>query len=367
MKRLIILMLIFAVLLASSVSAAATTCQKLDFNCDGATDSADSETIRDIFDANFNFEFTKEDINNIDCYILKSFLTKNYNFDDDILPLNSVLNAIDTINDDCACYWTPDPSNIAYNYANAGHNSILFLNGYYEKRLLCWEGKWRTPKYEAGWQDWFESEGPENWRIQITDDDFGDWSIVNSNYWGKKWIEEEGTCYWPLGTKSNPTLHDKLLFINGYTEDKLLCFNGEWYKTKHEDFIPFTSEQDVFPTQEGDRIGSWKNIDGKWEKIKREKHEEKTILPINSNAFCEPDWKCSGWSECSNNAMTRTCEDRNFCNTLFSKPIESTGCDSPKAITEKAKIEKINYTQIILWVLVALIVIFLLVIIINRL
>jgi len=43
--------------------------------------------------------------------------------------------------------------------------------------------------------------------------------------------------------------------------------------------------------------------------------------------FCDPNWECSGWSECDNDLMTRKCYDTNNCDYSYNKPIEETGCD----------------------------------------
>lgn len=43
--------------------------------------------------------------------------------------------------------------------------------------------------------------------------------------------------------------------------------------------------------------------------------------------FCEPNWRCSGWSECVNGLMMRNCHDTNHCVYSYNKPIEETGCE----------------------------------------
>lgn len=55
--------------------------------------------------------------------------------------------------------------------------------------------------------------------------------------------------------------------------------------------------------------------------------------------FCEPNWKCSGWSECINGVKTRTCYDSNYCAYQYNKPIEKTGCEiiEQSLIQEKEK------------------------------
>jgi len=47
------------------------------------------------------------------------------------------------------------------------------------------------------------------------------------------------------------------------------------------------------------------------------------------SSACEPNWECSGWSECIDNAvMTRNCQDTNNCAYSYNKPIEKTGCET---------------------------------------
>jgi cysteine-rich repeat protein len=43
--------------------------------------------------------------------------------------------------------------------------------------------------------------------------------------------------------------------------------------------------------------------------------------------FCYTDWKCSGWSECSNGIMTRQCADNNHCDSSYDKPNERSSCN----------------------------------------
>lgn len=57
------------------------------------------------------------------------------------------------------------------------------------------------------------------------------------------------------------------------------------------------------------------------EQIKQTPEEIKT---------CTPNWNCDSWSECSSSSkQTRTCSDRNNCNTLTDKPKESQSCSPP--------------------------------------
>jgi len=55
-------------------------------------------------------------------------------------------------------------------------------------------------------------------------------------------------------------------------------------------------------------------------------------------SFCEPNWKCSGWSECYESMMFRECKDINYCEYVYNKPIETTGCSMiSKALVEDKK------------------------------
>ncbi len=44
------------------------------------------------------------------------------------------------------------------------------------------------------------------------------------------------------------------------------------------------------------------------------------------NELCYSNWVCSGWSECINGYMTRSCTDTNNCNANYGKPYEQTAC-----------------------------------------
>ncbi len=87
------------------------------------------------------------------------------------------------------------------------------------------------------------------------------------------------------------------------------------------------------------------------DKVKKSPH----VLDV-----CNPDWKCSGWSECSGGVMTRTCFDDNFCEIEYNKPHETTACD----ITEQVKEPIIDY---FLWFLIGIILLILLLIILVNL
>ena len=83
------------------------------------------------------------------------------------------------------------------------------------------------------------------------------------------------------------------------------------------------------------------------------------IIPF----VCEPNWKCSGWSECiDDSVMTRTCKDTHNCAYSYNKPNEITGCEISSQVLIEEKNSKsglfifnIFLTFLILIVLVVLI------------
>ena len=83
----------------------------------------------------------------------------------------------------------------------------------------------------------------------------------------------------------------------------------------------------------------------------------------NFELFCEPNWKCSGWSECKNGLMTRQCYDSNHCDYAYNRPIEETGCE----MTSKALIEKnsSNWGFILFGIITPLILIIILIVILS--
>ena len=75
---------------------------------------------------------------------------------------------------------------------------------------------------------------------------------------------------------------------------------------------------------------------------------------------CLPNWKCFGWSECSNGVMTRTCYDSNNCEFSYNKPLESSVCVDDK--TESVKISNSNIWVFFIGVILLIV---LLIILIN--
>lgn len=57
------------------------------------------------------------------------------------------------------------------------------------------------------------------------------------------------------------------------------------------------------------------------------------IIPYEE---CLPNWECSGWGECSDNVMTRTCVDSNRCEYVINEPYTITDCVDP--VVKESKI-----------------------------
>lgn len=63
--------------------------------------------------------------------------------------------------------------------------------------------------------------------------------------------------------------------------------------------------------------------------------------------FCDVNWECSGWTECSNGIMRRTCYDSNNCNLAYNKPVEEIGCENV-LVEERENNYLFNYSWILL-------------------
>jgi len=68
--------------------------------------------------------------------------------------------------------------------------------------------------------------------------------------------------------------------------------------------------------------------------------------------FCDPNWECSGWSECYDGFQKRVCKDTNYCSVSYNKPIEGIACE----ISEKSLIEEkgINIKNLLFGILTSL-------------
>lgn len=94
----------------------------------------------------------------------------------------------------------------------------------------------------------------------------------------------------------------------------------------------------------------------------RSGHRPSAYQP-NFELFCEPNWKCSAWSECNKGIMTRQCYDKNHCDYSYNKPIEETGCEmTSKALIEE---EENNWAFILFGIITPLILIIILIVIFS--
>lgn len=338
MKKTIAMFFAFALVTFSLSILSAETESDYDFNCDGFVSQNDYSGLKNLVGVDFSetgFEDLYNKCDNLGKYVEDYYTEKGY-FD-----LTAVLQAIAKINEfseSNTCTWNPTGK-------DTQHGTWLFTDeGYYEKRLLCWNGVW---------QDATNEFAPHHDNVVYSNQRHGDWKVINDpvpESFGKRWLQEKGECYWPLGSVKNPTDHDDILNYFGVDEPRLLCFNGEWYKTRQSDWAE-NSLQDIFFKSIGSKVGSWENKNELWKKISDDKDDKKDgkdskknlILPINSafGEFCQVDWKCSGWSECSNGFQTRTCADTNACSMYggdeYNKPIEIKSCElqTSKVLTEE--------------------------------
>lgn len=95
---------------------------------------------------------------------------------------------------------------------------------------------------------------------------------------------------------------------------------------------------------------------------RKRSHKSSSYQP-DFELFCEPNWKCSSWSECKNGLMTRQCRDTNFCEYSYNKPIEETGCEmTSKALIEE---EENNWGFILFGIITPLILIIILIVLVS--
>ena len=82
---------------------------------------------------------------------------------------------------------------------------------------------------------------------------------------------------------------------------------------------------------------------------------------------CEPNWECSGWSECLDGIMMRKCKDTNNCGFSYNKPSEITGCQealsTPVFLDSQGKTNEVPLAVWILFVVFAILIIVAIVII----
>lgn len=140
------------------------------------------------------------------------------------------------------------------------------------------------------------------------------------------------------------------------------CNSGNNIVTK-QIFVHCTCGDGDLETGEECDDGNLNNGDGCSATCQNENPEEPENNKRNSATTlgfweCVPDWKCSGWSECSNGVTTRTCEDARDCEYKYNKPIESTKCVEP--VLENTEVGNLNWlfvAGIILFILLAIILI----------
>jgi cysteine-rich repeat protein len=81
--------------------------------------------------------------------------------------------------------------------------------------------------------------------------------------------------------------------------------------------------------------------------------------------FCDPNWKCAGWSECDSGTMHRKCYDSNNCGVSYNKPIEKTGCDlMTNVLVAPTQEEGLSLTALFL---ISLLIIIVLLVLVNTL
>ena len=68
------------------------------------------------------------------------------------------------------------------------------------------------------------------------------------------------------------------------------------------------------------------------EETSQKESKSKTSHTSRFIGTCEPNWRCTGWSECSNGFMSRNCQDTNNCLYSYGKPIERTGCETTSTL-----------------------------------
>lgn len=83
--------------------------------------------------------------------------------------------------------------------------------------------------------------------------------------------------------------------------------------------------------------------------------------------YCSPNWKCGAWSECFDNIQTRECRDTNNCETVMNKPSETTGCQNGIISTVFLGDENVSTgVPVGVWILLALIVIAIIIVLVNK-
>ncbi len=109
--------------------------------------------------------------------------------------------------------------------------------------------------------------------------------------------------------------------------------------------------------------GNLNNFDGCSKTCRIEYKEEKVELNNYYVKPCEPNWKCTGWGECNNGVMTRSCVDKNQCSFSYNKPLETNYCQ--KEILNYTYSEETTFKKF--WILAQIIILIILIFILVKL
>ncbi len=99
--------------------------------------------------------------------------------------------------------------------------------------------------------------------------------------------------------------------------------------------------------------------------------DENSKKGIEFEEVCEPNWKCTGWSECSDGFTTRTCKDTNYCEYSYGKPIEVNYCEEAEVLTPEKENSlfkgiRILSVPVLLFIFILLLIILILLIAISK-
>jgi len=109
--------------------------------------------------------------------------------------------------------------------------------------------------------------------------------------------------------------------------------------------------------------GNSNNFDGCSKVCFIEEEKEDYVKNNRIQNYCEPNWKCSGWSGCVEGTTTRKCVDENGCSYSYNKPIETNSCYNE--VISPAYMEDKNVKSI--WIIAQIIIFIALVIVLIKL
>ena len=103
--------------------------------------------------------------------------------------------------------------------------------------------------------------------------------------------------------------------------------------------------------------GNLINGDGCSSRCRIEDEDYKAVKSVEFVQFCNTNWKCTGWSECSDGISTRSCYDKNNCDIKYNKPIEQMDCENfSKVYAEEETVKPFwIFFGIILFILLVLV------------